>query len=167
MTTRKVTRMISSVAMVSLLIGLFAFVLPAPSLAAGQPLFTGNVGFLAGGVVYRAGFNVKVLDAQHTAQGWYSSRDANGDWFTVNVTCAHIMANEVHFHGLITSASDPSLVGQTFHGVLQDNGTAARSGDKIWAAIEATHTCEHNSGTMTMPAGGPHDVISGNFQIIA
>jgi hypothetical protein len=73
------------------------------------------------------------------AQGFLLATSRSGPTFTVSVQ--HIMApspTEVHLGGVITKASDPSLVGKSAHCVAVDSG---RSGDQFSIAISSTSDC--------------------------
>jgi hypothetical protein len=86
--------------------------------------------------------------------------DANNDWYTVTVSDINVNGNTAWFAGKVTSASQPSWVGQWLFAKVVDN-----SPDMIWGSFTSQATAENGVTSMSDPADGPFNVTSGNVTV--
>lgn len=94
------------------------------------------------------------------AAGFLFYKDRTGLTFAASVMHIHAhMANEVHFGGTITRASDPALVGRFAHFVAVDGGSPGSKGDMF--SVHITEMGVHHEH------GDPVPVLWGNLVVRA
>jgi len=144
----KIRYAVPLVALVALMLALVV----APAAMAGEQTFpsvkvSGVVSFTQNGIRAFAAFEAEAVgpaaagEEHQPAEGTLAYRDASGLWFRVSVEHIHAHSgNEVHFGGMIVSASDPALVGKHAHMVAVDNGWR---GDLFSVLVTDTDAHEH------------------------
>ena len=157
---------IASLCVLGLVTGLLILAGAGLSLSASPPKATGGVAFTA----VESGEELQrriEFDAHEgdPAKGMLNYRDANGDWFRVDIQCVTVLSDEAKafFSGPVTSASDSTLVGQWLMVKVYDGGTPGRKGDQVWGGIYSTDP-ECNPDIYP-PLDGPWDVESGNLVV--
>ena len=136
-------------------------VLVGLSVAASPPKATGGVGFTTvenGEEVYRRiEFNAHATDP---ARGNLNYRDANGDWFRVDIQCVYIWGDYAYFSGPITSASQDEWFDQWLLVGVYDGGTPGSKGDLVWGEMY-----RYDPGCQPDSLPGPWPVINGNLVV--
>ena len=154
---------IASLCVLGLVAGLLVLAGAGLSLSASPPKATGGVGFTTtedGEEVYhRIEFNAHATDP---AKGMLNYRDANGDWFRVDIQCVTVLSDEAKafFSGPVTSASDSTLVGQWLLVGVYDGGSPGRKGDLVWGEM-----FRYDPGCQPDSLPGPWPVESGNLVV--
>lgn len=127
---------IASLCALGLVTGLLILAGAGLSLSASPPKATGGVAFttVESGeeLQRRIEFNAHEGDP---AKGMLNYRDANGDWFRVDIDCVTVVGKRALFSGPITSGSQDEWVGQWLLVIVFDGGTPGRKGDLVWGEM--------------------------------
>ena len=154
---------IASLCVLGLVTGLLILAGAGLSLSASPPKATGGVAFttVESGeeLQRRIEFNAHEGDP---AKGMLNYRDANGDWFRVDIQCVTVLSDEAKafFSGPVTSASDSTLVGQWLLVGVYDGGSPGRKGDLVWGEM-----FRYDPGCQPDSLPGPWAVESGNLVV--
>jgi hypothetical protein len=116
----------------------------------------GDIKYTANGLKREAQFFM----ATGRNSGRFSYSDANKDWYKVDVTDTNADGNTGWFAGRVTSASNPSWVGQWLFAKVEDNHP-----DKIWGDFTTQTAAENGVDNKLTPASGPFDVTKGNLSV--
>lgn len=93
---------------------------------------SGNIRYEAGDLERRASFSIKSNRGRNDrGTGYFNYRDANGDWYRVNVKYVASSDREVYFAGPVVSASDSSWTGYWLYAKVSDS----RFGGQIWGSF--------------------------------
>jgi hypothetical protein len=138
----------------------------ASAASAGEPPLpsvSGGVGFSNGDFKSFVAFSAKATgpatagEEHQPGRGSLICFDDSGLAFTVSVEDIHAhSAKEVHFGGIITRSTDPSLVGMFAHAVAIDGGSPGRRGDQFSILVTDSDIHEH---------GVPTPVLLGNLVV--
>jgi len=133
-------------------------------------------GFAYGKIDYTAGgLNRMVLffaDSRrdtrpYTGNGTLIYRDANNDWYRVDVRYVAVNGSDAYFAGRVVDASQPSWVNQWLYAKVHDGGS---SGDQIWGQLmRGADAIRHFTlrNNLTNPSSGSFNVSSGDLMVVS
>jgi len=99
-----------------------------------------------------------------TAKGTFHYSDVNGDWYYANVQYVNVDGTDAYFAGLVTSASNPTWVGNWVQVAVNDGGEPAYLVDSIWGIFTDANTAKYNVANKVRP-NGQFVITSGNLQV--
>lgn len=93
---------------------------------------SGNINYEAGDLNRQANFSIKSNRGRNDrGTGYFNYRDANGDWYRVDVRYVTGSGREVYFAGPVINASDPTWTGYWLYAKVEDS----RFGGQIWGSF--------------------------------
>lgn len=101
-----------------------------------------------------------------TGKGSFYYSDVNGDWYYANVQYVNVDGTnaDAYFAGQVTSASQPSWIGNWVQVADHDGGEPAYLVDHIWGIFTDSSTAKYNVANMVKP-DGDFVITSGNLQV--
>ena len=129
------------------------------------PKATGGISYEAAGLDRQAQFQMHDGDAVgKTDKGMFKYSDANGDWYTVEVTAVNVSGDMAFFAGPVVAASQPGWVGLWLSAAAHDGGEPGATVDHIYGIFTDQATAEANVSGEVAP-GPAFAVTNGNLQV--
>lgn len=125
--------------------------------------WTDNFGGARAGTWRTLSGNAQLVSG-YDGKGNFSYSDANGDWYQADVKYVKVNGTDAFFAGLVTSASQPSWVGNWVQVADHDGGEPAYLVDQIWGIFTDENTAKFNVANEVHP-GTAFAITSGNLQV--
>ena len=95
-------------------------------------------------------------------RGWLNYRNADGDWFKVDVDCVTIDGDYAFFSGEVVSFTLEDWRDKWLLIAVYDGGSPGTSGDQLWGEM---YDSDPGCRAGNFPPGGPWDVEKGNLVV--
>ncbi len=122
----------------------------------------GKVSYNAYGLDRTAEFKIDStkLNTNKKDKDLFKYSDVNGDWYVVEVQSVNGTGKTGYFAGVVTSASNPSWVGNWLFGKAVENHP-----DQVWGSFTTQTAAMDGVDNMTNPGDGPFTVTKGHVDV--
>jgi hypothetical protein len=103
----------------------------------------------------------------YLGNGTFIYKDANGDWYNVDIRYVAVQGSDTYFAGRVTDSSNADWKNQWLYAKVHDGGA---SGDQISGElVRGTQALLHfvRNSNLTDPSSGPFDVTSGDLMVVS